>query len=97
MVPGTTQQARVCGEIRRILGCGLQQVEMACAITELQSGVALSGHRQPHAPSALRHLISRTSYTKERKVMVMAVWGQVKRARLWPLRFPRPWAVALQT
>ena len=35
MVSGTTQQTRACGTIRRMLGCGLQQVEMARAITEL--------------------------------------------------------------
>ena len=61
-----------------MLECGLQQVEMARAITELQLEVALSGHRQSYVSSALTHLISRPSYTKERKDMRMAVWEQVK-------------------
>ena len=42
MLPGTTQHARVRGTIRRVLECGLQQVEMARAITERHCKVALS-------------------------------------------------------
>ena len=48
MVSGTTQQARIRGTIRRMLECGLQQVEMARAITELQYEAALSGYRQSY-------------------------------------------------
>ena len=46
MVSGTTQQARICGTIRRMLECGLQQVyvEMTRAGTELQYEAALSGY-----------------------------------------------------
>ena len=66
MVPGTSQQAMVCGTIRRMLECSLQ--EMARAITELQFEFALSGY-----------LISRPSYTKESKDMMMSVWEQLKR------------------
>ena len=79
MVSGTTQQARVCGTIRRVLECGLHLVEIARAITELQFEVALSGYRQSHVSSAIKHLIGRPSYTKERKDMIMSVWEQVKR------------------
>ena len=65
-----------------MLECGLQQAEMARAITELQYAAALSGYRQPHAPSALncncKHLLSRQSYMKERKDMITKVWEQVK-------------------
>ena len=59
-VSGTTQQARsrVRGTIRRMLECGLRPQEMARAITELQYE-DLSGYRQAHEPSALRHLMSR--------------------------------------
>ena len=78
MVSGTTQQARIRGTIRRMLECGLQQVEMARAITELQYEAALSGYRQSHASSALKCLLSRPSYTKERKDMIKGVWEQVK-------------------
>ena len=66
MVSGVTQQARIRGTIRRMLECGLEQVEMARAITELQCEAALSGYRQPHAYSALKCLLSRPSYTIER-------------------------------
>ena len=78
MVSATTQQARIRGTIRRMLECGLQQVEMARAITELQYETALSGYGQSHVSSALKYLLSRPSYTKERKDMIMKVWEQVK-------------------
>ena len=78
MVSGATQQARIRNTIRRMLECGLQQVEMARAITELQYEAALSGYRQSHVSSALKYLLSRPSYTKERKDMIMKVWEQVK-------------------
>ena len=61
-----------------MLECGLQQVEMARAITELQYEAALSGYRQSHVSSALKYLLSRPSYTKERKDVIMKVWEQVK-------------------
>ena len=61
-----------------MLECGLQQVEMARAITELQYEAALSGYQQSYVASALKHLLCRPSYTKERKGMVMEVWEQVK-------------------
>ena len=80
MVSGTTQQARIRGTIMRMLECGLQQVEMARAITELQYEAALSGYRQSHdiVSSALKYLLSRPSYTKERKDMLKEVREQVK-------------------
>ena len=80
MVSGATQQARIRGTIRRMLECGLQQVEMARAITdsELQYEAALPGYRQSHGSSALKYLLSRPSYTKERKDMIKKVWEQVK-------------------
>ena len=77
-VSGHTQQARVRGTIRRMLECGLRPQEMARAITELQYEVALSGYRHPHASSALRHLMTRPSCSKERKVIMMEVWERVK-------------------
>ena len=58
--------------------CGLQQVEMTRAITELQYETALSGYRQSHVSSALKYLLSRTSYTKERNDVIKKVWEQVK-------------------
>ena len=67
MVSGATQQARIRGTIRRILECGLQQVEMACAVTELQYEAALSGYRQSHVSSALKCLLIRPSLSYERK------------------------------
>ena len=67
MVSGATQQARIRGTIRRMLECGLQQVEMARAITELQYEADLSGYRKSHVSSDLKHLLSRPSYMKERK------------------------------
>ena len=72
-VSGTTQPARVCGTIQRMLECGLRPQEMARAITELQYEVALSGYRQSHdiVSSALRHHMRRPSYSNERKVMMM--------------------------
>ena len=75
MVSGATQQARIRGTIRRMLECGLQQVEMARAITELQYEAALSGYQQSHVSSALNYLLSRPSYTKE---SIIQVWEQVK-------------------
>ena len=86
MVAGAAQQVRIRGTIRGMPACGLQQAEMARAvmITELQNEVALSGHRQPHAPGALNCLLIRPSYTNEREDMIMEVWGQVKRDNgLW--------------
>ena len=79
-VSGTTQQARsrVRGTIRRMLECGLRPQEMARAITELQYEVALSGYQQFHVSSAIRHLMSRPSYSNERKVIIMEVWERVK-------------------
>ena len=74
MVSGTTQQAKIRGTIRRMLECGLQHVEMAPAVTELQYEAALPGYRQSHAPSALKYLLSRPGDTKERRDMIMAVW-----------------------
>ena len=67
--------------------CGLQQVEMARDITELQYEVAVSGYRRSHDSSNLiKYLLSRPSYTKERKDMIMEVREQVKRdSRLWVL------------
>ena len=78
-VTGETQQSRIRGTIRRMLECGIKFVEMARAITELQYECALSGYRQSHVSSALRHLIAHPSYTKETKVMIMEVWERVKR------------------
>ena len=49
------------------------------AITELQYEVALSGYRQPHVPSALRHLMSQSTYSNERKVVMAEVWERPKR------------------
>ena len=77
MVSGATQQARIRGTIRRMLECGLQQVEMARAITELQYEAALSGYRQSHVSSALKYLFSRPSYTKERYDNESAGAGEV--------------------
>ena len=56
------------------------------AITELQYEAALSGYRQSHVRSALKCLLSRPSYTKETKDMIMEVWEQVKwDSGLWTL------------
>ena len=60
-----------------ILECGLQQVEMAHAIPELQYEVALSGYRQSRVSSALKHLITRPSYTKERKDMLRRIFQKL--------------------
>ena len=82
MVPGATQQARIRGTVRWMLECGLQQVEMALAITELriQYEAALSGSRQSHASSSrsFKCILIRPSYTKERKDMIIEVQEQVK-------------------
>ena len=78
-VSGNAQQARICGTIQRMPECGLRPQDMARAITELQCEVALSGYRQTHVSSALRHLMSRPSYLKERAVMAMEVWETAKR------------------
>ena len=40
--------------------------------------VHLSGYRQPGVSSALKHHMTRQSYTKERKEMMIAVWERVK-------------------
>ena len=58
--------------------CGLQQVETARAITELQYEAALSGYRQSHVSRALKYVLSRSSYTKEMKDTIIEVWEQVK-------------------
>ena len=57
----------------RVLECGLRPQDMARAITELQYEVALSGYRQSHVPSALRHLMGRPSYSNGRKVIMTKV------------------------
>ena len=64
--------------------------EMGRAIPELQHEVALSGHRQPNAPSALRHLMSRPCYSNERNLIMMEVRERVKHSGF---RFFRPRAV----
>ena len=73
-VSGVIQQSRVRGTIRRMLECGVKLFEMVRAITELQYECALSGYRQSHTSSALRHFIARPSYARETKVMIMEVW-----------------------
>ena len=50
-----------------MLECGLQQVEMDHAITELQYEAALLGYRQSRVSSDLKYLLSRPSYTKDFK------------------------------
>ena len=61
-----------------MLQCGLRPQEMARAINELQYKVALSGYQQSHVSSAFRHFMTRPSYSKERKVIMMEVWDRVK-------------------
>ena len=56
-----------------MLECGIKLLEMLRAITEPQYECALPGYRQSHISSALRHLIARPSYTRERTVMIMDV------------------------
>ena len=77
-VSGDTQQSRIRGTIRRLLECGIKLFEMVRAITELECECALSGYRQSHISSALRHLIARPSYARETKVMIMEVRERVK-------------------
>ena len=86
-VSGTAQQARVRGTIPGMLGCGLQQVEMAQAITELQYEAALSGYRQSQVSSARKHLISQPSYTKERKDNYDNVSVGAGEVGQWPVNF----------
>ena len=61
-----------------MLGCGIKQEEMAHAIKELQFEVHLSGYRQSHVSSALKHHMTQPSYKKETKEMIMKVWERVK-------------------
>ena len=66
-----------------MLECGLQKVEMARAITELQYEATLSGYRQSHVSSALKihnkYLISQPSHTTEMGDMIMGVCEMAKR------------------
>ena len=63
--------------MRRKLECGIKLFEMVRAITELQYECALSGYRQSHIPSALRHLVAQPGHTRERKMVIMGVWERV--------------------
>ena len=64
--------------ITRMLERGIKQEEMTRAIKELQFEVHLSGYRQSHVSSSLKHHMTRPSYMKETQEMMMAVWERVK-------------------
>ena len=61
-----------------MLECGIELLKMVRAITELQYSCALSGYRQSHVPSALRYLIARPDFARERKVLITGVWEKAK-------------------
>ena len=77
-VSGATQQNRVRGTVGSMLEYGIKQEEIARAITELQFEVHLTGYRQSHVSSALKHHMARPSYKKESKEIIIKVWERAK-------------------
>ena len=72
-----------------MLECGLPQVAMARAITELQYAATISGYRQSHVCSTLKYLPTSTQPTKlyERKERYDNESGGAGEMGQWPLIF----------